>query len=225
VDRAGTGEITEPAVPPARDGGGGLGPDRCTGPDSRRDQTWPLNSAGSALSSLLIDADVYGGVVANVFGLLDDSPGLMAACRQAQSRRLDAVALSALCWQINPTLRVLTGIGRPDRWPELRPAAFEAVLEVARELVGFTVLDLGFSLETDEELSFDTVAPRRNGATLAALAAADLVLVVGSADPIGMQRLVRGLEELRSIGLQGPTWVLLKPGAGRGWSPARPGLS
>ena len=160
-------------------------------------------------SSLLIDADVYGGVLGNLFGLLDDSPGLVAACRQAQSRRLDATALSALCWQIDPALRVLTGISRPDRWPELRPTAFEAVLEVARELVAFTVLDLGFCLETDEELSYDTVAPRRNGATLAGLAAADLVLVIGSADPIGMQRLIRGLAELRSVGIHTQTWVVL----------------
>ena len=160
-------------------------------------------------SSLLIDLDVYGGVLANVFGLLDDSPGLVAACRQAQGRRLDPTGLAALCWQISPGLRVLTGISRADRWPELRPAAVEAMLEVARGMVGYTVLDLGFAVDTDEELSFDTVAPRRNGATLAALAAADLVLVIGSAEPTGMQRLVRGLAELREIGLAAPTWVVL----------------
>jgi MinD-like ATPase involved in chromosome partitioning or flagellar assembly len=44
---------------------------------------------------------------------------------------------------------------------------------------------------------------------LAALAAADLVLVVGSAEPTGMQRLVRGLAELRDTGLATPTWVVL----------------
>ena len=104
---------------------------------------------------------------------------------------------------------MLTGISRADRWPELRPAAVQAVLEVARGLVDYTVLDLGFAVDSDEELSFDTVAPRRNGATLAALAAADLVLVIGSAEPTGMQRLVRGLAELRDIGLAAPTWVVL----------------
>ncbi|HET6209174.1 MAG TPA: hypothetical protein VFD94_02265, partial [Jatrophihabitans sp.] len=160
-------------------------------------------------SSVLIDADVYGGVLANVFGLLDDSPGLVAACRQAQGRRLDPAGLAALCWQINSAMRLLTGISRADRWPELRPAAVEAVLEVSRTLADYTVLDLGFSLENDEELSFDTMAPRRNGATLAALAAADLVLVVGSAEPTGMQRLIRGLAELRETGLATPSWVLL----------------
>lgn len=156
---------------------------------------------------LLMDADVYGGVVANVLGLLDESPGLVAACRQAQARRLDTTALAALCWQLGPNLRVLTGLARADRWPEVRPAALQQVLALCREMAECTVLDLGFCLETDEELSFDTIAPRRNGATLAALAAADLVLVVGAADPVGMQRLIRGLDELQALQVPGPVWV------------------
>ena len=73
--------------------------------------------------SLLVDADVYGGVAAAMFGLLDESPGLVAACRQAQSRRLDVEGLAALCWQVGAELRVLTGISRADRWPELRGTA------------------------------------------------------------------------------------------------------
>ena len=43
---------------------------------------------------------------------------------------------------------------------------------------------------------YDTAAPRRNGATLAVLQAADTVYAVGSADPVGLQRLVRALAEL-----------------------------
>src|SRR5207248_8127548 len=58
------------------------------------------------------------------------------------------------------------------------------------------VVDCGFCLERDEELSYDTAAPRRNGATLAVLDAADTVLAVASADPVGLQRFVRGLSEL-----------------------------
>jgi Flp pilus assembly CpaE family ATPase len=158
---------------------------------------------------LLIDADVYGGVIAPVLGLLDESPGIAAACRQAQSRRLDPAELARLSWQVSPALMVLSGIARADRWPELRPTAIANVLGVAREVAAFTVLDLGFSLETDEELSFDTVAPRRNGATLAALDAADLILAVGTADPIGIQRLMRGLVELKAAGVSAPVWVVL----------------
>jgi len=159
--------------------------------------------------SLLVDADVYGGTVAPVLGLLDESPGVAAACRQAGTQRLDAATLATLCWQLGPQFRVLTGVPIAARWPELRPGAVAPVLDAARGLADFTVVDLGFCLETDEELSFDTLAPRRNGATLAVLDAADLVLAVGSADPIGMQRLVRGLAELREAEIAAPVWVVL----------------
>ena len=159
--------------------------------------------------ALLVDADVYGGTVAAVLGLLDDSPGLAAACRRAAGQRLGAADLAELCWQLGPQLRVLTGLPLAARWPELRPTAIAAVLAAARALADFTVVDCGFCLETDEELSFDTLAPRRNGATLAVLDDADLVLVVGAADPIGMQRLVRGLGELRDAEIAAPVWVVL----------------
>jgi MinD-like ATPase involved in chromosome partitioning or flagellar assembly len=91
---------------------------------------------------------------------------------------------------------VLTGIARAERWPELRPSALEAVLGLARSLASYVVIDCGFGLERDEELSYDTVAPRRNGATLASLDAADIVVAVASADPVGLQRYVRALAEL-----------------------------
>lgn len=160
-------------------------------------------------SAFLVDADVYGGVIAPVLGLLDESPGLAAACRSASATRLDAASLAGLAWQLGPHLRVLTGIPRPDRWPELRPSAMEAVIAAARGLADYTVLDCGFALESDEELSYDSLAPRRNGATLAALASADLVLAVGSADPVGLQRLVRGLVDLRDAEIEAPVWVVL----------------
>ncbi|RZU32989.1 AAA family ATPase [Blastococcus saxobsidens] len=149
--------------------------------------------------ALLVDADVHGGVVAQVLGLLDESPGLAGAARQAGAGTLDARALVSLAWAVRPHLRVLTGLARADRWPELRPTAVTAVLEEARRLARLTVVDCAFSVEDDEELSFDTVAPRRNGATLAILEHADTVLCVTGADPVALQRCVRALDQLREV--------------------------
>ncbi|MCW2603736.1 MAG: ATPase involved in chromosome partitioning [Pseudonocardiales bacterium] len=161
------------------------------------------------LGALLIDGDVYGGSIATMLGLLDESPGVAAAARQAGNGRLDAPALAALCWAAEPGLRVLTGLPRADRWPELRPPALERMLEVSRSMADFTIVDVGFCLESDEELSFDTAAPRRNGATLAMLDAADVVIAVGAADPIGLTRLLRGLEDLKAAGVSAPVWIVL----------------
>jgi len=88
---------------------------------------------------------------------------------------------------------------RPDRWPELSPAALEPVWDLLRTHAAVTVVDCGSPLETDEELQYDTRAPQRNGATLSALAAADVVVVVGSSEPLGMQRLVHGLAALDDV--------------------------
>lgn len=149
------------------------------------------------LRTLLVDADVYGGAVAPMLGVLDEAPGLAGACRLATNGTLDIAGLAELALVVRPNLRVLTGIARAERWPELRPSAVAAVLGLARGLADVTVVDCGFCLEQDEELSFDTVAPRRNGATLAVLESADDVIAVASADPLGLQRFVRGLTDLR----------------------------
>lgn len=152
--------------------------------------------ADAGAQTLLVDADVYGGALAQALGLLDEAPGVAAAARLANNGTLDVPALAELARSISPRLRVLTGITRAERWTELRPAAMAAMLAQARVLAQHTVVDVGFCLEEDEELSFDTTAPRRNGATLAVLADADVVVAVGSADPISLQRLVRGLSRL-----------------------------
>lgn len=158
-------------------------------------------AAGARGEALLVDADTYGGTVAQVLGMLDEAPGLAAATRAAATGRLDVATLALLTPAVGPGLRVLTGISRPDRWTEVGGGGLDLVWQAARELAAWTVVDCGFCLELDEVLSYDTRAPRRNGATLSALAEADVVVVVGGGDPIGLQRLVRGLTELTEVGV------------------------
>jgi Flp pilus assembly CpaE family ATPase len=194
-----------PAAPPVAVPDVGVGTGRVlavwgpTGAPGRTTVALGLASEIAAVgrSTLLVDGDVYGGVAAQLLGVLDEAPGLAAAARLANSGQLDLASLAQLARSITPTLRLLSGISRADRWPELRPAALEPVLGLARSLAAVTVVDCAFCLEQDEELAFDTAAPRRNGATLAFLEAADTVVAVGSADPVGLQRLVRGLGELK----------------------------
>jgi len=160
--------------------------------------------------TLLVDADTYGGCVAQVLSVLDEAPGFAAATRAADHGTLDLPGLARLAPEVAPGLRVLTGIPKAERWPELAAPAVEHVLTLSRRLARFTVVDCGFSLEDDEELSYDTHAPRRNAATLTALALADHVLAVGAADPIGLQRLVRGLQELSVLPCPEPVVVVNK---------------
>ncbi len=170
--------------------------------------------------TMLVDADVYGGAVAQHLAILDDVSGLLAAARNAKVGALDPSALAAHCRQTGG-LRILTGLPRPDRWPELSPAAMSAVLVAARATVDYVVVDCGFSLESEEELMFDTAAPRRNGATLCVLEQADRVLAVGAADPVGLSRLARGVVDLTaSLPWCEPSIVVNRMRPSLGWSAA-----
>ncbi|MFV0633415.1 AAA family ATPase [Demequina sp.] len=161
-------------------------------------------------STLVIDADTYGGAVAQAIGLADEVPGLAGAVREAQHGRVDAATISRYAVPITDRLAVLTGITRAARWPELTSAALEAVLEAARQCAQVVVVDCGFCLETDEQWQFDTRSPRRNGATLTALGRADTVVAVGSSEPLGIQRLIHGLEGLREHVTSAPVVVVTK---------------
>ena len=166
--------------------------------------------AAAGVRTMLVDLDTWGASVAQVLGLLDEAPGVAAAARASEQGTLDVPGLARLAPEVVPGLRVLTGIPRADRWPELRAGAVEDVLRLSRGVVDHVVVDVGFSVEDDEELSYDTAAPRRNAATLTALEAADNLLVVGAADPVGLQRLVRAVQDLAAVPSPRPTVVVTK---------------
>lgn len=156
-----------------------------------------LAAAGHRVA--LVDADPYGGVVAPSLGLLDEAPGFASACRLAGSGALDRAELERIAQRYSSpraAFDVFTGLVGPSRWPELSRERVTAALGAIREWVEYVVVDTGFSLEHDEELTSDQFAPRRNAATFAALALADEVVAVGLADPVGLSRLLRGHAEL-----------------------------
>ncbi len=175
--------------------------------------------ARSGHETFLLDVDPYGGSVAQHLGVLDEVSGLLAAARSANSGLLDADRLGGFARQVGDRLRVLTGLPRADRWQEVRPVAFEDLLDHAARLAAYVVLDVGFSLEADPADPFGGPAPQRNLMTLAAVERADEVVVVGAADPVGLARLARGLVELRDVvpGVR-PRVVVNRTRASLGWS-------
>ncbi len=151
--------------------------------------------ARRGLSTLLIDADPYGGAVAQQLGVLDEVSGLLSAARLVTAGSLEERFVSVQR-RLSDHLRLLTGLPRPDRWVELRPGTLTAIVEHAR-LDGQVVIDTGFSLEPDA--GEFTGRAERNGLTREAIEVADEVLLVGSADPVGLARLVRSLTEINEF--------------------------
>jgi MinD-like ATPase involved in chromosome partitioning or flagellar assembly len=142
---------------------------------------------------LVLDVDPWGGAVAQHLGVLDEVSGLLAAARAGGDLEHRFVGLQRRV----AGLRVLTGLPRPDRWVEVRGGVVDRLTELGRGQ-GPVVLDTGFCLEEDPAADFGG-RPGRNAMTLEAVTAADTVLVVGGADPVGLSRLARGLVELGEV--------------------------
>lgn len=151
---------------------------------------------------LLIDADTYGGAVAIRCGVFDEAPGVARACRLAGAGSLTTQELESLAHHVkigSQSMQVVTGILGSARWPEITRERLEKVIELARETYDTVVLDVGFSLETDEEVSSDMLAPRRNGATLAAMRASTDIVAVSAADSVGLARYIRLWSDLTEV--------------------------
>jgi MinD-like ATPase involved in chromosome partitioning or flagellar assembly len=155
--------------------------------------------ASAGFSVALADVDTYSGSIAPALGMLDEAPGFAAACRLAGADGLTRAELERIGQRYGSgrtSFWVLTGIGRPSRWPELSAQRVATTLQQCRLWVDFTIVDTGFSLEHDEEISSDLFAPRRNAASITALREADRVIAVGAADPVGLSRFLRAHVDL-----------------------------
>ncbi len=154
--------------------------------------------------------------VAQQLGILDEVSGLLSASRLAGAGTLEE-RFATVCRGVGDHLEVVTGLPRADRWREVRGAHVERLLETARTR-GDVVVDTGFSLEDDAGSDVGG-RPGRNTLTLTALDAADEVVVVGAADPVGLARLARALVELRERGTGAPVRVVVnRMRASIGWS-------
>ena len=154
----------------------------------------------------LIDADTVAPSLALLLGLGDDAPGIAAACRRAELGGLDAAELTRLAARVETSaggLEVLAGLNRPTRWPELSAGRLDTALQMCRDWVDTTVVDVSASFDADEEVFDDLSGPRRHAATTTVLRRADVVIAVTAADPLSISRFLRDHAELR--GLIGPT--------------------
>lgn len=140
-------------------------------------------------STCLIDADTRAPALAPSLGIIEDTSGIAAAARAAANGRLDETALDRATLQVG-RIAILTGLTRPDRWREVPGSALSVVLAKCRARFDWTVVDVSGGLPDDDGEAY---GPTRDGAKEAALAAADVQVVVGAADPVGVWRLVEML--------------------------------
>ncbi len=155
-----------------------------------------LETARLGARVLLVDADPWSPSIAQTLGLAE-TPSVMQATKLAADGW--PKALSTCLQTRQEGLEVLTGLGHPDLWPEVRAHTWRAVLDAARDLADVVVIDVGASVEEDEELAFDRAPYRRNLMTLGALEIATDVLLVSGSDPVALRRSIIAFQLLQQV--------------------------
>ena len=152
-----------------------------------------LNEQGS---TILVDCDINAPAQVQLLGLPEDSSGLASAARLATHGELDSIRLVQTLLSAKADLQVLTGLGRSGRWRELPVASMNKVWEVCRHTAEYTVVDLSGGLEEERVEDF-AMEPDHDAVAAALLEQADLTLIVGAADPVGIRRLIQLLNSNR----------------------------
>ncbi|MDN5772523.1 MAG: DNA-binding response regulator [Brevibacterium aurantiacum] len=150
--------------------------------------------------SVVVDADTVAAMVATTLGLTEESAHLASLCRLEAEKAppLDVSGVPRAA--IREDFHAITGLTRPDRWPEVRASVLTAVLARLAKMFDLVVVDVSDRVDPDDD--FADPFYDRHCATRAALDAADTVLVLAAGDPIGLQRLVKllGTDRVESLG-------------------------
>ncbi|MDO4899416.1 hypothetical protein [Actinomyces sp.] len=152
-------------------------------------------AAGLTGGAILVDADIEAPSLTQLLGLPEDSSSLATAARLASRGRLDAETLDRILVPISEGRRLLTGLGRPGRWRELPPAAMSEVWEQCRHSAPWTVVDIAGG-QVDDAVDDFTLEPGRGAMAAELLRSADVVVMVGAGDPIGVRRLLQLIDDL-----------------------------
>jgi MinD-like ATPase involved in chromosome partitioning or flagellar assembly len=139
-----------------------------------------LELAAEKYKVLLIDADLQGSSVANYFCLAELPAGLAGALRIASQNRFDEHQLERLSVQVPKTsVSVL-----PGAMAELTVSPTDEILTdiitVAKQVFDFVIVDVGSILPSTSDFNL----------TRAFIRQADQVVLVASADPVGIFRLL-----------------------------------
>lgn len=155
--------------------------------------------AGGGADTLLIDADSYGGDVLQLLGFVEELPTVLWAAALAAKDSLCKEDLLANLRRTSPAGPiVLPGLPRSDLWAEISDFGWREFLRLSHTSFAYTVCDVGFCIEPD---GFTYAAPGggRNRMARSTLTAADNIIAVCRADPLGIKNFIWSFAELENI--------------------------
>lgn len=154
--------------------------------------------AGSQPSTLLVDADPYGGDVRQILGILEDVPTIVWAARLAAQHELSAEELLSSVRRTGQGPVVLPGLTRAELWTEVSDYGWRQALDAFRYAAETSILDVGFCFE--ESVGMRSANDEgRNRITRTSLASADRVIAVLRADAVGIKHFLWAWEDVKTL--------------------------
>ena len=159
----------------------------------------------------LIDADTYGGDIAQMLAVVEEIPTIVWAAQAAAEGSLDDSALTSTLRRAGaggPVL--LPGINRSELWTDMTSYGWSRLLDTFTAIFAFTVVDVGFGIEFDERFQHE-----RDRLARQTISAANAVVAVCRADPVGIKTFLWSMEKLKELrGLEDVYIVANKVGPG-----------
>lgn len=156
-------------------------------------------------STLLVDADLYGGDIAQLLGVVEELPGIVPICRMGARGELRDDDWIRVLRRLVGGPSVLPGLLRADLWGEVSVFGWTQLLDAARRCFRNTVVDVGFCLEAANS---SRPGPGRNDVAIAGLEAADRVVLVVRADPVGIRSFLWSFTDHRDL-LEGDRAIIV----------------
>lgn len=148
---------------------------------------------------LLIDADTTHASQVSQLSLTEYPAGLAPVCRFARQNRLSRETFEKQTLRLKDagtSFTLIPGIN-PERWPEVTPSSFEAILNFASLSFERIVIDTGSEIES--QLNASNSPQGRFEFSRWLIARADLLIAPVLADPVSLDRFIRLASELREI--------------------------
>ncbi|HYI44847.1 MAG TPA: P-loop NTPase [Actinomycetota bacterium] len=159
-------------------------------------------------STLLMDADTYGGDILQLLGITEELPTLVWAARMAAKGETDPARFLAdlrRAHDAGPAL--LPGIPRADLWSEISDFGMKELLKKVREIFAFNICDVGGCFEPSSS-PYPEEGEGRNRVARVCLREADRVVTVVRCDPVGIKNFLWTFEDLKELVDPDRIWVV-----------------
>jgi MinD-like ATPase involved in chromosome partitioning or flagellar assembly len=147
--------------------------------------------------TILVDADIYGGDVAQVLAIVDELPTIVWAAQRAST---DQLTLAVIEENLRRAGRegpvVLPGVPRADMWSEVSEFGWKRLLQALTASFSFVVCDIASCIQ---EPPAGPGVQDRDSIARSTLMAADRVVAVCRADPVGIKSFLWAMEDLKEL--------------------------